>query len=105
MWHGARDDASKAIVVLGLEQVRTLALATLLLSKLKNKRQASTLEGEFATAIYASTLAREIARARNLCHPNRRRCAPCFDLLADWSLACTAMNPMSGCWPYRCKSG
>jgi len=42
---------SKAIVVLGLEQVRTLALSTLLLSKLKNKRQATQLEAEFATLL------------------------------------------------------
>src|SRR5262245_56655974 len=34
---------SKAIVVLGLEQVKTLALSTLLLSRLKNKRQAVQL--------------------------------------------------------------
>src|SRR5262249_18494717 len=60
---------SKAIVVLGLEQVKTLALSTLLLSRLKNKRQAVQLEGEFATLIYALTLAREIAGARNLCEP------------------------------------
>ena len=40
---------SKAIVVLGLKQVRTLALSTLLLSKLKNKRQAVQLEAEFAS--------------------------------------------------------
>ena len=60
---------SKAIVVLGLKQVRTLVLSTLLLSKLKNKRQAVQLEAEFATLIYASTLAREIARARSLCEP------------------------------------
>src|SRR5689334_22659712 len=60
---------SKAIVVLGLEQVRTLALSTLLLSRLKNKRQADQLRCEFATLIYASTLAREIAAARSLFEP------------------------------------
>jgi len=60
---------SKAIVVLGLKQVRTLALSTLLLSKLRNKGQAVQLEAEFATLIYASTLAREIARAHSLCEP------------------------------------
>ena len=60
---------SKAIVVLGLKQVRTLALSTLLLSKLRNKSQAVQLEAEFATLIYASTLAREIARAHSLCEP------------------------------------
>src|SRR3954469_14036646 len=52
---------SKAIVVLGLEQVRTLALSTLLLSRVRNMSQAVQLAGEFATLIYASTLAREIA--------------------------------------------
>jgi HD-like signal output (HDOD) protein len=60
---------SKAIVVLGLQQVRTLALSTLLLSRLRNKSQAVQLEREFATLIYASTLAREIAGARSLCGP------------------------------------
>jgi HD-like signal output (HDOD) protein len=60
---------SKAIVVLGLEQVRTLALSTLLLSRLKDKRQAIQLAREFAASMYASTLAREIAAARSLCNP------------------------------------
>ena len=60
---------SKAIVVLGLEQVERVALSTLLLSKLKNKRQATQLEAEFATLLYASSLAREIARAHSLCEP------------------------------------
>jgi HD-like signal output (HDOD) protein len=60
---------SKAIVVLGLEQVRTLALSALLLGRLKNKRQALHLEGEFASVIYASTLAREIAAGQRLCQP------------------------------------
>ena len=92
---------SKAIVLLGLEQVRTLALSTLLLSKLKNKRQAVQLEREFATLIYASTLAREIAGARSLCDRERRQSAPCFARLVDWSSACTAMKPMSEYVPYR----
>src|SRR5690242_16110360 len=39
---------SKAILLLGLEQVRTLALSTLLLSKLGNKRQAQRIHAEFA---------------------------------------------------------
>lgn len=60
---------SKAIVVLGLQQVRTLALSTLLLNRLRNKSQAVQLEREFAALIYASTLAREIAGARSLCGP------------------------------------
>jgi eukaryotic-like serine/threonine-protein kinase len=60
---------SKAIILLGLEHVRTLALSTLLISKLGNKRQANRLQGEFAGLIYASTLAREIAGGRSLCDP------------------------------------
>ena len=62
---------SKAIVVLGLEQVRTLALSALLLSRLKNTRQAVHLKSEFASVIYASTLAREIAAEQSLCEPEQ----------------------------------
>jgi HD-like signal output (HDOD) protein len=47
---------SKAIVLLGLQQVRTLALSTLLLSKLKNKRQALQLEGESRTTRIAGSM-------------------------------------------------
>jgi HD-like signal output (HDOD) protein len=60
---------SKAIVVLGFEQVRTLALSTLLLSKLADRKQAHRLEEEFAGLLYAVTLAREIAGAQGLCDP------------------------------------
>jgi hypothetical protein len=62
---------SKAIVVLGLEQVRTLALSALLLSRLKNTLQAVHLKSEFASVIYASTLAREIAAGQSLCEPEQ----------------------------------
>jgi HD-like signal output (HDOD) protein len=60
---------SKAIIVLGLEQVRTLALSVMLLTRLKNKRQALHLESEFTSVIYASTLAREIGAGQRLCDP------------------------------------
>jgi HD-like signal output (HDOD) protein len=60
---------SKAILLLGMEQVRTLALSTLLVSKLGNKRQANRIQFEFATLIYASTLARELASEQGLCDP------------------------------------
>jgi len=49
--------------------VRTLALSTLLLSKLADRKQAHRLEVEFAGLLYAVTLAREIAGAQRLCDP------------------------------------
>jgi len=60
---------SKAIVLLGFEQVRTIALSTLLLSKLGNEQQRARFEGEFATLLYAATLARETAASMNICDP------------------------------------
>jgi HD-like signal output (HDOD) protein len=55
---------SKAIVVLGLEQVRALALSTLLTDRLRNRKQAARIQEEMGQTLYAATLARELAATR-----------------------------------------
>ena len=55
---------SKAIVVLGFDQVRTLALSTLLTDRLRNRKQAARVHEELAQALYAAALARELAAGR-----------------------------------------
>jgi HD-like signal output (HDOD) protein len=52
---------SKAIALLGLEQVRALALSTLPVDRLRNKQQAARVREELSRSLYAATLAREIA--------------------------------------------
>ncbi len=51
----------RAIVVLGLEQVRAIALHTLKTEHLKNRKQADRVRGELAQTLYATTLARTLA--------------------------------------------
>jgi HD-like signal output (HDOD) protein len=55
---------SRAIVVLGLEQVRAIAGSTAMLDHLQDRQQAAHIQEEFAQTLYATTLARELASAR-----------------------------------------
>jgi len=55
---------SRAIVVLGLNQVRAIAASTALLDHLDDRKQAARIQEEFAQTLYATTLARELASAR-----------------------------------------
>jgi HD-like signal output (HDOD) protein len=55
---------SRAIVVLGLDQVRAIASSTALLDHLQDRKQAAHIQEEFAQSLYATTLARELASAR-----------------------------------------
>jgi len=56
---------SRAIIVLGLDQVRAIASSTALLDHLQDRRQAAHIQEEFAQSLYATTLARELASARS----------------------------------------
>src|SRR3954453_2918577 len=56
---------SRAIVVLGLEQVRAIASSTALLDHLQDRREAARIQEEFAQTLYATTLARELASIRS----------------------------------------
>ena len=60
---------SKAIVLLGLEQVRALALSTLPVDRLKNEQQRDRVREELSRSLYAATLAREIAVGRATIDP------------------------------------
>jgi HDOD domain len=60
---------SKAIVLLGLEQVRALVLSTLPVDRLKNPDQASCVRAEITQSAYAARLAREIATRRGAPDP------------------------------------
>lgn len=55
---------SRAIVVLGLDQVRAIASSTALLDHLSDRKQAAHIQEEFAQTLYATTLARELASIR-----------------------------------------
>jgi HD-like signal output (HDOD) protein len=55
---------SRAIVVLGFDQVRAIATSTALLDHLHDRKQAARIQEEFAQTLYATTLARELASAR-----------------------------------------
>jgi HD-like signal output (HDOD) protein len=52
---------SKAIMLIGLDNVRSLALTALLLDKLSDRKKAARLRGEFTCSFFASILAREAA--------------------------------------------
>ena len=53
---------SKAVMVIGLSNVRAIALAAVLLEGIKNKEQAAHLKMEFAKSFLASVMAREMAK-------------------------------------------
>lgn len=52
---------SKAIMLIGLDNVRSLALTALLLDKLSDRKKAARLRSEFTCSFFASILAREAA--------------------------------------------
>ncbi|MBL8481228.1 MAG: HDOD domain-containing protein, partial [Rhodocyclaceae bacterium] len=56
---------SRAVVVLGLDAIRNIAVSLILFEHLGNKQHAGALRDEFLRAILASTLAREIALAHH----------------------------------------
>lgn len=60
---------SKAIVLLGLEQVRALVVSTLPVHRLKNPDQADCVRAEITQSAYAARLAREIATRRGAPDP------------------------------------
>lgn len=60
---------SRAIVVLGFDQVREVAAQTALLDQLENREQAARVQQEFSQTLYASTLASELASARAALDP------------------------------------
>ncbi|MBX3668155.1 MAG: HDOD domain-containing protein [Rhodocyclaceae bacterium] len=56
---------SRAVVVLGLDAIRNIAVSLILFEHLGNKQHAGTLREEFLRAILSSTLARELALAHS----------------------------------------
>ena len=60
---------SRAIVVIGLEQVKALATSTIQTDQIKNPKQAGRVHDELARALYATTLARELSSGRPAFEP------------------------------------
>jgi HD-like signal output (HDOD) protein len=60
---------SKALMLLGLNKVRVLALSSTLLDNLKDSAQVASLKADFSHAIFSSILAGELARETGLADP------------------------------------
>ncbi len=58
---GSISTISRAVVVLGFDAVRSIALSLILLDNLENKGHAQLLKEEFVKVLYAGMLARELA--------------------------------------------
>lgn len=58
---GSISTISRAVVVLGFDAVRSIALSLILFDNLENKAHAQQLKEEFVKVLYAGTLARELA--------------------------------------------
>ncbi|MEW5968200.1 MAG: HDOD domain-containing protein [Pseudomonadota bacterium] len=58
---GSISTISRAVVVLGFDAVRSIALSLILFDNLENKAHAQQLKEEFVKVLYAGTLAREMA--------------------------------------------
>ncbi|MFP5411186.1 MAG: HDOD domain-containing protein [Gammaproteobacteria bacterium] len=58
---GTISTISRAVVVLGFDAVRSIALSLILFDNLENKGHAQQLKEEFIKVLYAGTLARELA--------------------------------------------
>lgn len=58
---GTISTISRAVVVLGFDAVRSIALSLILFDNLENKAHAQQLKEEFVKVLYAGTLARELA--------------------------------------------
>lgn len=58
---GAISTISRAVVILGFDAVRSIALSLILLDNLENKAHAQQLKEEFVKVLYAGMLAREMA--------------------------------------------
>jgi serine/threonine protein kinase len=57
---------TRAVVILGFDAVRNLAITLVVFEHLQNKAQAASLRDEFTRALLAGVLAREIANANHL---------------------------------------
>ena len=58
---GSISTISRAVVILGFDAVRSIALSLILFDNLKNKAHAQLLKEEFIKVLYAAMLAREMA--------------------------------------------
>lgn len=58
---GAISTISRAVVILGFDAVRSIALSLILLDNLENRAHAQHLKEEFVKVLYAGMLARELA--------------------------------------------
>jgi HD-like signal output (HDOD) protein len=63
---GTISTISRAVVILGFDAVRSIALSLILLDNLKNKVHAQLLKEAFIKVLYASMLARELAEKTRL---------------------------------------
>ena len=63
---GTISTISRAVVILGFDAVRSIALSLILLDNLENKAHAQQLKDEFVKVLYAGMLARELAGRTNL---------------------------------------
>lgn len=58
---GTISTVSRAVVILGFDAVRSIALSLILFDNLQNRAQAQQLKEEFLKVLYAALLARELA--------------------------------------------
>lgn len=63
---GSISTISRAVVILGFDAVRSIALSLILFDNLENKAHAQQLKEEFVKVLYAGMLAREMAGAAQL---------------------------------------
>lgn len=69
---------SKALMLMGLNKIRVLALSATLLDHLEDPQQARTLRTDFSQAVFASMLASELARETGLVDPEEAAVAGMF---------------------------
>jgi HD-like signal output (HDOD) protein len=60
---GAISTVSRAVVILGFDTVRSIALSLILFDSLENRAQAQQLKEEFLKVLFAAMLARELAES------------------------------------------
>lgn len=64
---GTINTVSKAVVILGFETVRNIAMTLILLEFLQNKAQASQLRDEIIKAVFAGLVAAQLSNDHNIC--------------------------------------
>jgi serine/threonine protein kinase len=64
---GTINTISKAVVILGFETVRNIAMSLILLEFMQNKPQAAQLKEEIVKAVFSGTVAAQLSARRDIC--------------------------------------